>query len=72
MWSGPAEAFFKAAGVGARKHGGDYRLGGEAVTAHPRYDPDTGELCFCSAVLSYGHPLEPIKQQSRQLMHSTL
>ncbi len=39
----PAEAFFKAAGIGGRKHGGEYRLGGEAVTAHPRYDPDTGK-----------------------------
>lgn len=38
------ESFFKAVGVAGYKHGGEYRLGGEAVTAHPRFDPDTGEL----------------------------
>ena len=40
-----AEAFYRAVGIGGRKHGGEYRLGGEAVTAHPRYDPDTGRVC---------------------------
>ena len=39
-----AETFFKALGVGGYKYGGEYRLGGEAVTAHPRYDPDTGRI----------------------------
>lgn len=38
------ESFFKAVGVAGYKHGGEYRLGGEAVTAHPRFDPDTGAL----------------------------
>ncbi|KAL3150931.1 hypothetical protein ABBQ32_000680 [Trebouxia sp. C0010 RCD-2024] len=42
--NGLAESFFKAVGVAGYKHGGEYRLGGEAVTAHPRFDPDTGEL----------------------------
>ena len=40
-----AEAFFKALGVGG-KYGSESRLGGEAVTAHPRFDPDTGEPVF--------------------------
>lgn len=40
------ESFFKAVGVAGYKHGGEYRVGGEAVTAHPRFDPDTGELPF--------------------------
>lgn len=38
-----AEGLFRALGVEGRKHGGESKLGGEAVTAHPRYDPDTGE-----------------------------
>lgn len=46
----PAEQFFKAVGVRGYKFGGEHRLGGEAVTAHPKYDPDTGRL-ICSLLI---------------------
>ena len=38
------EGLFRALGIEGRQHGGESKLGGEAVTAHPRYDPDTGRL----------------------------
>ncbi|KAL0053616.1 hypothetical protein WJX82_008309 [Trebouxia sp. C0006] len=41
-----SEGLFRALGIEGRKHGGESKLGGEAVTAHPRYDPDTGRLVF--------------------------
>lgn len=41
-----AEGLFRALGVEGRRHGGESTLGGEAVTAHPRYDPDTGETVY--------------------------
>ena len=25
------------------KYGGEHRLGGEVLTAHPKFDPDTGK-----------------------------
>lgn len=39
----PAELFFKAVGVRGYKYGGEHRLGGEVLTAHPKFDPDTGK-----------------------------
>ncbi|DBA91440.1 TPA: hypothetical protein ACH3X2_003966 [Trebouxia sp. C0005] len=41
-----SEGLFRALRIPGRKHGGESKLGGEAVTAHPRYDPDTGRLVF--------------------------
>ncbi|DBA91504.1 TPA: hypothetical protein ACH3X1_003130 [Trebouxia sp. C0004] len=41
-----SEGLFRALRIQGRKHGGESKLGGEAVTAHPRYDPDTGRLVF--------------------------
>ncbi|KAK9825744.1 hypothetical protein WJX74_003612 [Apatococcus lobatus] len=40
------ETAFKTLGIGPRKWGGEHKLGGDAVTAHPRYDPDTGRMVF--------------------------
>jgi carotenoid cleavage dioxygenase-like enzyme len=40
------EGLFRALGIEGRKHGGEFKLGGEAVTAHPRYDPDTGRVAL--------------------------
>lgn len=48
----PAELFFKAVGVRGYRHGGEHRLGGEAVTAHPKYDPDTGRRLFSLLIIS--------------------
>ena len=48
----PAELFFKAVRVKGYKNGGEHRLGGEAVTAHPKYDPDTGRLFFSLLIIS--------------------
>ncbi len=49
------EGLFRALGIEGRKHGGESKLGGEAVTAHPRYDPDTGRvsLLACSMLAVY-------------------
>ena len=48
----PAELFFKAVGVRGYKYGGEHRLGGEAVTAHPKYDSDTGRHIFSLLLIS--------------------
>ena len=57
MFCVPAEGLFRVLGIEGRKHGGESKLGGEAVTAHPRYDPDTGvtaDLGRCTQILLDG------------------
>lgn len=55
-----SEGLFRALRIEGCKHGGESKLGGEAVTAHPRYDPDTGRLVFFKFQIRLS--LNPLKE----------